>query len=378
MPRRRKKISRRAICVGQNKDHPLYMFTLTANEILQLADISRVSRDSAGKLIGYQRAEVRKHVQDIITYLDSKDVIFPNSIILALLSDVKFIRSRGPKVDDGHARAGTLEIPLPGPKAQKTGWIVDGQQRALALSKSKRKDFPVPVNAFVADEINVQRDQFLRINNTKPLPRGLVTELLPEVSTPLPAKLAARRIPSALCDVLNNKKKSPFCGMIRRASTSRENKKKAVITDTSVVKMIQESITSPSGCLFPYRNIATGETDFDGIWLVLTTYWAAVRDVFPDAWGKKPARSRLMHGVGIRAMGRLMDKVMAAYNPNDKKAAKRVKADIKLISAYCNWTSGTWEELGLRWNDLQNVPKHIRVLSNYLIRAYLLESRGGV
>ena len=34
----------------------------------------------------------------------------------------------------------------------KPGWIVDGQQRAAALIESKRADWPIPVNAFVADE----------------------------------------------------------------------------------------------------------------------------------------------------------------------------------------------------------------------------------
>jgi hypothetical protein len=44
---------------------------------------------------------------------------------------------------------------------------VDGQQRAIALSKSKHRGFPIPVNAFVADEVDLQRDQFLRVNSTK-------------------------------------------------------------------------------------------------------------------------------------------------------------------------------------------------------------------
>ena len=101
------------------------------------------------------------------------------------------------------------------------------------------------------------------------MPHGLITELLPEVSTSLPANLSARRIPSAICDWLNSEKTSPFFGLIRRASTSEEQKAKTVVTDTSVVKMIEESLTSPAGCLFPYRNIATGETDFDGICKVL-------------------------------------------------------------------------------------------------------------
>ncbi len=370
-------IKRRVLRINQNGKTPVYMFSLTAEEILKIADISKVSRDKTGKLIGYQRSEVRAHVEQIVDYLDSGDVLFPNSIIIALPSSVKFTRSRGRSVDDGFALTGTLEIPVSTDGELKTGWIVDGQQRALALSKSKRHKFPVPVNAFVADKVDVQRDQFLRINNTKPLPRGLVTELLPEVDTVLPPKLAAKKIPSTLCDCLNTSEDSPFRGLIKRASSSSDAKKSAVITDTSIVKMLEESISSTSGCLFPYRNIATGETDFDGILDVLHCYWGAVAQVFPEAWGKAPSKSRLMHGAGIRAMGRLMDKVMTSYEPGNAASRRAVLRDVKLIAQYCHWTKGAWEDLGgLRWNELQNVPRHIGVLSNYLIRTYVEAKRG--
>ena len=77
---------RRALKLVQTTGHPLYLFTLTAAEVLQVADVSRVSRDEAGTLIGYQRPEVQSHVQDIIDYLDSDPVIFPNAIIMALSS----------------------------------------------------------------------------------------------------------------------------------------------------------------------------------------------------------------------------------------------------------------------------------------------------
>lgn len=177
-------LTRRALCLLQSKATPLYVFSLTAEEILQIADISRIARDQAGELIGYQRPEVRAHIQEITDYLDGEDVLFPNPIILALSPATRFAGSRGPKVSDGYASAGNIEIPLPPEGAPKPGWIVDGQQRALALSNSKRTEFPVPVTAFVTHSVELQRDQFLRVNNTKPLPRGLVTELLPSVRSP--------------------------------------------------------------------------------------------------------------------------------------------------------------------------------------------------
>lgn len=366
------RIVRRALRVPQTGNYPLYLFSLTAGEILRVADISRVARDDAGDLIGYQRPEVRQHVQDIVEYLDGDQVIFPNPIILALTSrGVRFSSGRGPKVCDGYATGGTIEIPLPLNGGPKPGWIVDGQQRALALAQIKRRDFPVPVNAFIADSVEVQREQFLRINNTRPLPRGLVTELLPAVKTPLPPNLALRRMPSEICDLLNRDPDSPFYGLIRRASTSKEARGTSPIQDNSVVNMLKESLTSPAGSLFPYRNMASGETDFDGIWAVLLTYWGAVKETFPEAWGKPPTQSRLMHGAGIRAMGRLMDRVMATVNPRDPAAPEQVEADLARITPLCRWTSGTWESLGHRWNEIQNVPRHINELSNFLARAHL-------
>src|SRR4051812_47262779 len=115
-------LRRRAIRVDQDPEHPLYLFTLTGDELLRVADISRINRDEEGKLIGYQRPEVRQHIQNIVDYLDSGKVIFPNSVILAVTSDVIFKQSRGPKVDAGFAVSGTLEIPLPRDGDPKPAW----------------------------------------------------------------------------------------------------------------------------------------------------------------------------------------------------------------------------------------------------------------
>ncbi len=377
MTNNRGALTRRALCIDQNGKNPLYLFALTGREILEVADVSRVSRDEVGNLIGYQRPEVKRHVRDIAEYLNSPNVLFPNSIILALSSTVEFIGSRGPNVGDGLARSGTLTIPLHGPDGPKPAWLVDGQQRALALSMCNRPDLPVPISAFVADEIDLQRDQFLRINNTQPLPRGLVTELLPEMGAPLPPRLAAKKIPAALCDHLNTNSNSPFKGLIKRASTVKGEAPEAVIADASVVAILEESFASTSGCLSPYRNWATGETDFDGVWRVLTLFWSAVRDTFPDAWGKPPALSRLMHGAGLRAVGQLMDRVMVPLDVNSKDTPALVRSQLAQLAPHCCWTAGTWPELNLPWNEVQNTPKHIKMLSNYLIRLHMrLTHRG--
>lgn len=364
-----RKIRRYALRVEQDRRHPLYLFTLTGDELLQIADVARISRDSAGRLVGYQRPESKRHIRNIAQYLDSGEVLFPSSLILALPSSARFGGLRR-KPNDVHGVPGVLEIAVPRKGERKKAWIVDGQQRAMALLRSRRRNFPVAINAFVADEVHVQREQFLRVNSTKPLPRGLITELLPEIETVLPPNLAVRRIPSAICDMLNRDPESPFRGMIRRTSSD-DPVRRQIVSDTALTRILQDSLNSPAGCLFAYRNLATNETDLVSIRSVLLAYWNAVKRTFPEAWGLPPTRSRLMHSVGLRVMGRLMDRVMASIDPADPMASARARHELTRIRALCRWTSGVWDGLGLRWSEIQNVPSHVRMLSNAVVGAYL-------
>lgn len=361
-------LRRRALCIEQALSGPLYLFALRADEIRQVADIARVNRSQANELIGYQRREIRDHVNEILEYLNSDDVLFPNALILALTTEFAFKRSRGPDNHDGLARAGVLEIPIPDDGLPRPAFIVDGQQRAKALAVADRHDYPVPISAFVAESVALQRDQFLRVNNAKPLPRGLVEELLPAALTPLPANLAHKRIPAELCELLDTEQDSPFHGLIKRPSKSGIST--GVVTAGSIIEMLQDSLNSPGGCLFPLRNLATGESDFDRMWIALTTYWSAVRETFAEAWALPPSRSRLMHGAGIRAMGRLMDKVMVSVDLEDESAFDIVSEALAQVAPFCRWTSGTWDDLRLNWNEIENTPRHHKLLSNYLIRTY--------
>ena len=320
---------------------------------------------------GYQRRAVRRHINDIAAYLNGNAVLFPNSIILAFTSGVTF-RPDGRSRTDGTTCPGRLRIPLPGKGAKPQGWIVDGQQRALALARSDNPDLPVPISAFISDDVQQQRDQFLRVNNTKPLPPGLIHELLPVIDTQLPHPMEQRRVPSLLCDLLNTREDSPFLGMIRRSSTPKSAYTTAVVRDTSLLLAIQESLSSPTGCLFPYQNLSTREADTASMYQILRVYWSAVRATFPEAWGRSPRQSRLMHGVGIRAMGHLMDVVMRGLDFQDDGVEELIRSDLSTLRAYCRWTSGAWKELeGIPWNALQNTPQHVRMLSTYLKACYL-------
>ncbi|MGK5729986.1 DGQHR domain-containing protein DpdB [Streptomyces sp. URMC 124] len=367
-------ITRRALRINQHPDIPLYLFALEAGEVDLVADVARISRDEAGKLLGYQRPEKKQHVKQILEYLDGDEVLFPNGLILALPSSVRFRGSRGPNPSDGLATIGMLEIPLPESReAPRPALIVDGQQRSLALARTRNAKLPITVAGFVSEDLHVQREQFLRVNTVSPLPSDLVSELLPEVNTQLPTKLSARKLPAILVNALSQDGDSPFKGLIKQASTTASRKSETVVKDNSLLQAITASL-SPSGVLFPYKDLSSGTIDTSTIRKILVVYWTAVRDTFPDAWGISPNKSRLMHGVGIRSMGQLMDRVMERVmfevDINSDEAYSKVMAELALVEPYCRWAKGRWPEINYNWNELENITKHINILSNYLIRVY--------
>lgn len=339
----------------------VFAFFIRGDRVLEIADITRVGRDGQAEIAGFQRPEIRAHVRQIADYLGTRDVLFPNAVILALAPGVHFAGKRGTKnrkADIG-SESGVLTIPIrPGRKA---GWIVDGQQRALALAQAGSTDLSVPVIAFVSGDISVHREQFILVNKAKPLDRRLIDELLPSVGTLLPRDLASRRVPSALCNVLNETPASPFHRLIRRPSEAAPT---AVVMDAHLIKLMRRSINDPRGSLAAHI-LPDGLADLDGMYGVMADFWWAVRDVFGAAWGLTPERSRLMHGAGLAAMGVLMDQVMTrAYTGDGRAFATSV---LERIAPQCHWTEGRWTALDRDWNDIQCTSRDIRALSNLLV-----------
>ena len=357
----------RALQTTQGNGIDLFSFFLPGHKISQIAQISRIRRNEGHKLEGFQRKEIKSHVKRIVEYLDNDTVLFPNAILLALSSEVIFKQSRGPKPRDviWTGDPGVLEIPVfkDGPPV---AWIVDGQQRSLALQKTENAHLPVPIVAFVSDDIETQREQFVLVNKARPLPARLINELLPTIpQISIPRDLAPRRIPSELCNYLNQDPSSPFFQLIRQVSNNESDK--AVVVDTAIINIISKSINSPLGALSPYKTAQEGSADVQKMYANLCLFWNQVKEVFSDAWGLPPTQSRLMHSAGIEAMGCYMDKVLARSIGADSPSAE-IKRSLEAIEPLCQWTEGTWEGLNMRWNEIENTPKHIKVIADYLIQ----------
>ena len=284
---------------------------------------------------------------------------------MALDPIVEFKQSRGP-VPEGVINTsdpGVLELPIL-PEGNRVAWIVDGQQRSTALSKSQNVTLNVPVIGFHCPDIETQRAQFILVNKARPLPRNLIDELLPEINSPMPSDLSKRKIPSELVNVLARTKESPFFGIIKRPSDPVGSK--GVITDTALIKVAENSLNN-YGALSLYKGIGRVPDDLNGMYDIMSSFWSAVYEVFPDAWGIPSTESRLMHSAGIQAMGHLMDRIVPRI-PRDKNMKENIKKSLLKISIQCAWTDGEWDGLGMAWNEIQSVPRHIRMLTEHLIQ----------
>ena len=363
----------RAIKTQQAGGIDVYAFFLAGSDLLRIAEIPRIERED-GDLKGFQRKEIRSHINEIVSFLDSGPVLFPNAVILALSPEVEFKLSRGPRPEGMQVLAdgGVLAIPVR-PEGRRSAWIVDGQQRSLALSRTKNKDLPVPVVAFVSADTQTQREQFILVNKVKPLPTRLIDELLPEVSAMLPRGLAARKLPSELVNALNKDPRSPFHKLIKRESSSSGE---GAVADTALVEAIKQNLKPPMGALSQYLRETSGGSDTEGMYQALVLYWTAVRDAFPDAWGKPPQASRLMHSAGIRAVGELMNTIMLRAEAS-AAPQEEVRASLARLAPHCAWTSGSWEGLELGWKEVQSTPQDIKALRDYLIGLDRELSRGG-
>jgi DGQHR domain-containing protein len=352
-----------ALELAQGPTREIYSFGVDGKLLHRFAAVSRVGRDDDAAIRGYQRPEVLSHINAIRAYIESETPMIPNGIVIAFDPRVRFEPTRATrKVTNIGLRQGSLIIPLDA--EERPGWIVDGQQRAAAIRDARVESFPIFINAFITEEVAEQRAQFILVNSTKPLPKGLIHELLPATEAPLPPALHKRRLPALLMERLNYDKGSPLEGRIRTPTSTT-----GTIKDNSILKVLENSITD--GALYPYRFTDHGHPDTDGMLRLLKNFWTAVEQVFRDAWEKPPRQSRLTHGLGIISLGFLMDAIAERFEGREPEVVDFV-ADLELIEPLCAWTSGAWR-LGpyhRKWNDVQNTPRDVQMIADHLLSGY--------
>lgn len=355
-----------ALRIEQSPGRYMYSFAVDGKDLPKFTTVSRIHRDlDDGALGGYQRPEVLSHVSSIRAYIESASPLIPNPIVIAFDTRVTFEPADRDQSMPSYVTIGSLRIPVDPELADedKPGWIVDGQQRSAAVRDAEVDVFPLGVSAFITSSESEQRSQFILVNSTKPLPKGLIYELLPTTEGVLPDALAKKKFPSLLLERLNLDEESPFSQRIQTPTNPA-----GIVKDNSVLRMLENSLTD--GALYHYRDPATGSGDVEAMVEILCAFWKAVEVVFSEAWELPPAKSRLTHGVGIASVGFLMDAIVETYIVEGFDVTQdNCQEELEPLRDHCRWTSGEWtfaDGSRRRWNELQNTPKDIRLLTEHL------------
>lgn len=336
-----------AVRANQASGSEVFSFAAAPQDILEFAEIERVSRGEDGALHGFQRHQISAHIKEIRDYLGRNDALLPNPIVVAFIDGVSVT-----PVGDGRVDV-SIDV-----GDSKPGFIVDGQQRLTALSGLSKPNFQVFVSALICRNYNELRQQFVLINNTRPLPKALIYELLPNVDG-LPERFTARAFAAKLVDLLNYEEASSLRGQIYQHTNP-----KGAIRDTAVQRLIMSSASD--GALRQFLH----EPDYaERAFELISEFFWAVRTVFRADWdGMNPKTSRLVHGAGIVALGYAMEFL---HSRTGAISRTQFQEGLKLLTASVAWSSGTWrfsESEERPWNSIQNTSSDINLLSNYLVR----------
>lgn len=336
-----------AIRAAQSPEHLVMCFTATSAEIQSFATIERIARDEDGRLSGFQRPQIASHIQEIKDYLKREDAVLPNPIVVAFTDNVTI---KDISADVVQVTINTQNGP--------PGLVVDGQQRLSALSLLPEKNFKVFVSALICRSDEELRRQFILINNTKPLPKSLIYELLPTVEG-LPHRFSSRSFAADLASRLTYDSASSLKGLIHQHTNP-----SGIISDTAIQKVIMNSIHD--GILREFMRNPEGP---DKSFQLISDFYRAVSLVFREAWdGRKPKNSRLVHGAGIVAMGYVMEVLALSQGSRTWEEFQKGLAPVVGKTA---WTDGTWNFSPgdqRAWNAIQNTPADIMTLAHYLMR----------
>jgi DGQHR domain-containing protein len=344
------KLTFSAIKADQSPRHTVFSFAASAAQIFEIGRIERAGRSDTGVLSGFQRPQVAAHIHEIRDYLEREDAVLPNSIVVAFTDRVTVRPERENIV--------TIEIDVgDGPP----GLIVDGQQRLSALAPLTDKSFEVFVSGIVCQNEEELRRQFILINNTRPLPKELIYELLPGIAN-LPERMSSRSMASALTQRLNFDRSSSLYRQIH-LHTNPQGK----VASNAIQRVIMTSRSH--GAL---RILAQSPDGDDKCFLFMSDFYQAVQAVFKKDWdGLSPKTSRLVHSVGVVSMGRVME---VAFHICQARSFGDFCDVLASIRDQTHWTQGKWT-IGnsdtareRAWNEFQSTHPDIQMLSDHLDR----------
>lgn len=248
--------------VMQN-EHKIFMFKINASELLDIAIFNSREID---RETGIQRSLNVSRSKEIAEYIDGDDSVLANNIIINLESDNII------ECDD------SIELK----KIKNSVFVIDGQHRLRAFNFTNKKDFELPVSAFIDLTWAEIAEIFVKINYyQKPVNKSLVYDLLGISPDIFPDFKEAHTI----VQVLNDSISSPWFGMIKMLGIG-----KGIITQATFITALTKYKILKE-ILEPYT--VSEKT------LILANYFDAIKNIFPVEWGSK--KSIISKSIGFNA-----------------------------------------------------------------------------
>ena len=345
----KKSIKYNGITANQSNKHTVISMVCQARDVIEIAEIDRIRRSDKGKVLGFQRPKIQNHINEIRDYIKQDDAVLPNPIVLAFTDSISLINKKNNNVEI------TIDVSKGPP-----GLVVDGQQRLSAIREVADKDFEVFVSILICPDEEELKRQFILVNNTRPLSKSLIYELLPEISN-LPERMSSRSLAAELTNMLNYEETSELYLDIKQHTNINGR-----IKDTSIQRLILNSLND-GACRELIRKSKGKELCFK----LINQFFKAVKRTFPEAWDKKlrTTNSRLIHGAGIVSMGYVMEYL---FNRDDARTYEEFYVGLAPLIERTAWTAKEkqWEfgDETRNWNSIQNTHRDIQMLAGYLLR----------
>jgi DGQHR domain-containing protein len=252
---------------------------------------------------GIQRELSTSRVKEISKYVNTVDATFPTGVILHI------------NQNDCTYDEQTLTMTLP--FKDNIAKVIDGQHRIAGLENYNMfgSSFQINVVIFVQMDIEDQAIVFATINKTQTkVNKSLVADLFEFTKNRSPQKTAHN-----IVRALNEKRDSPFEGMIKILGTANDAEKEtitqAIFTDALVRLMSKDPMTDrdlykrgkrPEKfvgrdlLMRPMRNLFIDEKDAI-IAKIIWEYFKAVQMRWPNAWNKIQPKIILNKSTGFSA-----------------------------------------------------------------------------
>lgn len=293
---------------------PFYFFLIPSND---LSSISYVIRRSEDQKKGIQRIASPERISEIASFInDSKDVVFPNNLVINFDKEVIF------RPDSDKPEEGELIIP----KKKHTAQIIDGQHRLFGLQAAK-KNIPIIVVAFSGLDLIQRAKIFLTINSKqKGINTSLIYDLFGITRTGKNVELLAVDIAKAL----NVDEDSPFKAMIKLTDARKKEKESLSLAAfvTALKKMLQNKD-------IPFSNLDSQQQI-----VVLKNYFRAIKELFQAQWGVRG--HILTKTLGFNALMKTFPKVHLRSIMKQDLLCDRVNQEIRCWKDF-DFSGSVWE-----------------------------------